>query len=311
VTGDAVLAAGRTATVALDPGTGDQRWRRAYRERRLLGADEVESVQVGPVAVDGRVLTGASVTLYTHAADGSSDWAYRTNSSFSTVLAVGNTVFITSLIGDTDRLVALSLETGLPYWRREGVTVPVAFAPDAGYLLTVRDPAGADDGTLQARDPASGAVEWTNEPSARPAAGRAPLAVDNGRVYAARGPVYALDAATGEERWRYADGPGDLFRPVTDGDRVYAFGDGTVALDAATGDVVWRTAARPSGFGSPAVAGDRLYLPTDSAVLALDTADGSRAFEASLPSSPSALAVAGGRLYARTERSVVALEGAS
>lgn len=310
VTADSVLTTGRTETIALRPSDGRLRWRASHSEQTLLRDEDAESVQEGPVAGGTRVLIAGSVTLYAlDATNGANGWAFGTNSSFTAPLVAGNTVFLNSLLGDADRLVALSLTTGLPYWRQETVGVPAAYAPDAGYLLTVRSPAGTDISTLQARDPATGAVEWETDHPGLSVTGRGLPAVAEGRVYAAQGQASAVDAATGEELWRNADAGRDLSGQVTDGRAVYAFGEGTVALDAATGERQWRAPVSPAGFGPPVVGGDRLYLPVTDGLVALETTDGSRAFEAALPGTPRALALAGGRLYARTERRVVALEG--
>jgi len=307
-----VLAVRPSSTFALRPGDGSLAWETGHRERDLLGDGTNEFVQSGPQLAAGHVLTVADISLYgLDTATGSGDWAYGTNSSFREVLAVGNTVFFGSLIGDADRLVALSAETGLPYWRTETVARPLAYAPDDGILVTARSPAGADNGVLQGRDARSGAVEWTTARLDLPLLDASAPAVGDGRVYVASGPVYAFDTGDGSELWRAPYGT-DAFRgPVTDGDRVYVTSEGGVAaFDAATGEERWTADVPVQGFATPAIAADRLYVPVDDGVTALVTADGSRAFRATFPGGrPSGLAVADGRLYVRNERGVFALEG--
>jgi len=311
-TPDRVLVAGAGAAFALRPGDGSRAWRTRHRERALLGEDRGEFVQAGPQVVGDRTFTVADTTLYALGTDaGSRDWAYETSSSFRAVLAAGNTVFLGSLVGDTDRLVALSAATGLPYWTVETVAVPLVYAPDADLLVTGRSPARVDDGVLQGRDPRSGAVEWTVQRPELPFIDATAPAVAGGRLFVATGPVYAFDAADGTELWRAPLDGGGLQGPVTDGDRVYVAGERrVVALDPVTGEERWTTPVESRGFGAPALAADRLYVPTERGVAGLATPDGSVAFRATVPGGrPSGLAVADGTLYARTGRGAYALEG--
>lgn len=309
-TPDRVFTVGATATVALAPDNGEVAWRTRHRERGLVADGAGEFVQAGPQLVGDRVLTVADVTLRAlRRADGDGDWAYGTNSSFRDVLAAGNTVFLGSLIGDADRLVALSAGTGLPYWRQETTARPLAHAPDADLLVTVRRRPGNDGGALQARDPRTGAIEWTAD--AGPVPDSTLPAVADGTLFVADEPVTAIDVADGTERWQApSDGTG-IRGPVTDGDRVYVTTEqGVAAFDTGSGEERWTTDLPVGGFATSALAADRLYVPTDAGVAALASGDGSVAFEATVPGGrPTGLAVAGGRLYARTERGVVALEG--
>jgi len=312
-TPERVLAVRPSSTFALRPDDGSLVWETGHRERDLVGGDgSNEFVQAGPQLAAGRALTVADISLYgLDAVAGSHEWAYGTNSSFREVLTVGNTVFFSSLIGDADRLVALSVETGLPYWRTETVARPLAYAPDDGILVTARSPAGADNGVIQGRDALSGAVEWTTRRLDLPLLDASAPAVGSGRVYVASGPVYAFDTGDGSELWRAPHGTDSFRGPVTDGDRVYVTSEGGVAaFDAATGEERWTADVPVQGFATPAIADDRLYVPVDDGVAALATTDGSRAFRATFPGGrPSGLAVAGGGLYVRNERGVFALEG--
>ena len=83
------------------------------------------------------------------------------------------------------------------------------------------------------------------------------------------GNFYALDAATGDERWRFdAGGPISGSATVLDGIVYFATLKGqTIALDAATGRKVW---AFPDGRYSPVVADrTRLYLVGYQSVYAM------------------------------------------
>jgi outer membrane protein assembly factor BamB len=312
-TTERVFAVRPSFTFALQADDGSLAWETGHRERDLIGGDgRNEFVQAGPQVAAGHALTVADTSLYgLDAATGAGDWAYGTSSSFEAVLPVGNVVVLGSLIGGTDRLVARSVETGLPYWETETRAVPLAYAPGDGILLTAQRPAGGENGVLQGRDPRSGGLEWTASRRDLPFPDVTRPAVSDGRVFAANGPVYAFDAADGSELWRTPFDSTGLRGPVTDGERVYVTNDGAVAaLDAATGEERWTSDVPVSGFAAPAIADDRLYLPVDDGVVALATGDGSGAFRATFPGGrPSGLAVADGRLYARNERGVFALEG--
>jgi outer membrane protein assembly factor BamB len=308
---DAVFLVGPGRTLAIDAATGDRDWERAHRERDPVGTDRTEFVQGGPVVAGDRVLTVADTTLYALRREtGALDWSFGTNSSFASLLVVGNTVFLGSLLGPGDRLLALSIDTGLRYWQRATDAVPVAHAPVPGYLLVS---AGDDRGAIQARNPRTGGMEWeTVRPGLPAASGFATPAVADGRVYAVGDAVYALDTATGDEAWRApvaVDGRG----PVTDGERVYVTGDAVVtALDATTGDEVWTEDVAAAGRSALAAAGDRLYVPVADGVLALATGDGRPAFGWHEPGEPpTGMAAAGERLYVRTESNAYALEDRS
>jgi len=84
--------------------------------------------------------------------------------------------------------------------------------------------------------------------------------------------VYALDAATGEERWHLDTG--HFSAPVVKDGVVYAGGTDLYALDAATGEERWRFQAGGS-VTSPAVADGTVYVGSnDNYVYALDGATG-------------------------------------
>ncbi len=119
------------------------------------------------------------------------------------------------------------------------------------------------------------ATRWRVELGASVSAG--PL-LDGGVVYAAseEGIVVALDAATGDERWRNAldETPRGLIR--TDGEQIYLRTDeGDVfALDAATGATVWR-ARFEGGVNVPVLAEGALVVATRRGdIVALDVATG-------------------------------------
>jgi outer membrane protein assembly factor BamB len=97
-------------------------------------------------------------------------------------------------------------------------------------------------------------------------------AVANGIVYVdnANG-VFALDARTGAERWVYRSGDGDNGSPsVVDG-TLYFGSSGLIALNAATGQYKWRhDTGGYIDLSSPAVANGTVYIgATDGNVYAI------------------------------------------
>lgn len=94
--------------------------------------------------------------------------------------------------------------------------------------------------------------------------------------------LYRLSATTGEETWRTPLGGKALGTPVLSGERVYVAGDGAgvVALDAETGERRWRfrvgdEKTGPDWFGPPLVVGKTLYVSSYRRnVYALDTTSG-------------------------------------
>lgn len=79
------------------------------------------------------------------------------------------------------------------------------------------------------------------------------------------GTLLAVDAATGQERWRF-DAPGgnvDAFTFGTDGERLLAFnGDGGFAVDVSSGQEAWHMAV-DGNTAAPQPAGDFIeYSPT-------------------------------------------------
>ncbi|MFB7999966.1 PQQ-binding-like beta-propeller repeat protein [Streptomyces sp. NPDC056002] len=154
------------------------------------------------------------------------------------------------------------------------------------------------------RLPAAAITPWTHEISDDFLS--SPVVAD-GAVYIGgnHGRVYALNAATGTERWiRTTRGPinfGSL--PTAVGGTVY-IGDsyGSVfALDAATGTKQWTysTYIRDEVFSSPVVVGGTVYIGTDERkVYALDAATGTEQWiQTTRGSIRAAPAVANGTVY--------------
>ncbi|PSP23156.1 hypothetical protein BRC61_03920, partial [Halobacteriales archaeon QH_10_65_19] len=110
-------------------------------------------------------------------------------------------------------------------------------------------------------------------------------AVADGTVYAGGGKekvVYAIDADTGEELWRF-ETEGEAMNPPTVADGTVYVPDRSghlYALDPGDGSEQWSvqvgsTGDEPQIWGSVAVTNDSVYVPADGSVVALDS-DGSR-----------------------------------
>ncbi|WLQ35562.1 serine/threonine-protein kinase [Streptomyces castrisilvae] len=181
------------------------------------------------------------------------------------------------------RLRALDARTGVERWSYPvgdaascgGVPVRVTPAPD-GYAYV-------SAGTrVLAVDNASGHVRWHFECPAvflSPPAFAPGPAVTGGGVYLADylGTVYALDAATGKDRWRIATEARQSTEPVlvVAGNVHVGSGSALYTLDAVTGTPKWRFAAGGEVVGAPVVADGRVHFGSaDHVLYTLDAAGG-------------------------------------
>jgi outer membrane protein assembly factor BamB len=249
---------------------GEERWR--YEARAGVGgrprvvAGGVHAVvgwDAGTHGVDGRLV---------RLVDGERRWAADLDGGYLSILGShGGTTFV----GTGDDALGLSGETvhavgrdGSERWRVEsgdayggtvhGETLYVPY----GY----RRPTALDVGT--------GAERWATVMEPLGDGLRVfgdtlylsdPEQDDDGNY-----PLVAVDAATGEEHWRYAavggeEGPFVPTGAVEDGegDRVYGteYGGLLFALDAATGEELWRYPVDADTRESPAFVGGTVYLP--------------------------------------------------
>jgi eukaryotic-like serine/threonine-protein kinase len=181
---------------------------------------------------------------------------------------------------------------------------------------------GSDRG-LWALDAATGVAHWHFEvPEALPprAIETSPAVID-GVVYAVslHGVLYAVDAATGEERWRLetieeetvASAAGQSSPAVVDGVLYLGTADGYLAaIDAATGSVTWRAPLNP-GFAieaSPAVADGMVYL-SYGGMRAIDAVTGEARWEGRDYVPVSTPAVVDGIVYVGMGSHVYAFDG--
>lgn len=181
------------------------------------------------------------------------------------------------------RLRALDARTG-----RESWSYPIGDAAACGNVPVRLTP--APDGNVYvcagtrvlSVDRASGRVRWHFEAPAvflAPPAFAPGAAVTGGGVYLADylGTVYALDAATGQDRWRIATETRSSADPVlvAAGNVHLGAGSALYTLDAVTGTPKWRFAAGGEITGLPVVADGRVHFGSaDSCLYTLDAAGG-------------------------------------
>lgn len=254
-------------------------------------------------------------------------WAFRPTGTASgnpfvaTAPAVSNGLAIVPM-GNT--LVAVTIATGREAWRGPATARSAAVAADSGMAFVL-----GEDARFHALDAATGREKWAVPFPDRGSCKSVPLARD-GSVYVSRNVLVraadanqpasyarhlvALDANTGEERWRYpASSAGNvdicIDEAIVAGDAYFAVSEETLyAINLATGRDLWPPVevrapvdGRDRAFQLTGLvdAGDVLVGVTQVALLAFDKATGRPAWQ--MPgqyrqSAPST-AVAGSVLY--------------
>jgi outer membrane protein assembly factor BamB len=254
-------------------------------------------------------------------------WAFRPtvtasdNPFVATAPAVSGGLAIVPM-GNT--LVAVTIATGREAWRGPATAQSAAVAADGGLVFVL-----GEDASFHALDAATGRERWAVPFPARGSCESVPVAT-GGSVYVSRNVLVkaadaiqpaqyfrhlvALDASTGEERWRYPAAPAGTVGVCIDeafvaGGTYFAVSGVTLyAIDLATGRDVWPAVevrapidGRERAFPLAGLvdAGDGLVGVTKVAVVAFEKATGRPAWQ--IPgqyseNSPST-AVAGGVLY--------------
>ncbi|MFF5130625.1 PQQ-binding-like beta-propeller repeat protein [Streptomyces syringium] len=219
------------------------------------------------------------------------------------------------------RLKALEARTGAERWSYPigdaascgGVPVRLLAAPDGVVYVAA--------GTrVLAIDVARGDVRWRFEAPAvflSPPAFAPGPAVTGGGVYIADylGTVYALDAATGRDRWRIATEARQSTEPVlvAAGSVHLGSGGALYTLDAVTGTPKWRFAAGGDVVGAPVVADGRVHFGSaDHCLYTVDAAGGQLRWKLATGGEITGSPVAtGGVVYACSkDRCVYALDAA-
>lgn len=159
--------------------------------------------------------------------------------------------------------------------------------------------------------PAVGRTLWSAETGGR---AFAPLVID-GAIYVGSGAIHALGASDGNRRWRRALGFDAATAPALHDGSLYVASRATLyALDSATGEDRWTVPHPNWWYHTPVVDGSTLYLGAtktrysvdfEARVLALATDTGERRWLAEVGSNvvpPFVTAVADGRLFVGRNR---------
>ncbi|MFJ2113300.1 PQQ-binding-like beta-propeller repeat protein [Streptomyces sp. NPDC087850] len=275
VSGGRIHASDGPTLYALDSLDGSELW-------RLQTDAWVYSIRVdrGTVVIGTR---GGGVQAW-EASNGEKLWEITgAQTDFETPEA-GPAVFDgTVYVWKDARLQALDARTGTELW-----SYPIGDAASCGGVPVRVSP--GTDGRLYVSagsrvlsvDLGSGHVRWHFEAPAvflSPPAFAPGPAVTGGGVYLADylGTVYALDAATGKDRWRIATESRQSIEPVlvADGNVHVGSGSALYTLDAVTGTPKWRFAAGGEVIGTPVVADGRLHFGSaDHVLYTLDASGG-------------------------------------
>lgn len=214
-----------------------------YRE--AWSSDVPSNPIAGPVVADETVVVvGAASVVALDASSGDVIWERgRAEGSAGPALIAGDVVVHANGKGDTASLVGRSLETGRQAWLAFVGGAVVGGPALAGDLVV----AGTRAGTVVGVNAESGDEEWEYEIAGRvdtsPAVWEDTVVVVADDLEAGTSTVVALDAATGEESWRFAPqgvSVGSSSVSVADGLVFVGMGDGRIrALDVESGAERW------------------------------------------------------------------------
>ncbi len=287
------VGSGDGSVYAIDETSGAVRWRRS------VGS----AISSTPAVADGLVFVsgydGSIVAL--RATSGEVAWTYRTGAPVplkwgyesgetwisSPVLAGGLVV-----VGARDGKVhALEPRTGAAKWTYDAGARVYSSPAAAGGTVFV----GGQDGVLHAIDLASGRSKWrfsTNGATLKSSdfgfdrtTIQSSPSVADGVVYvgARDGWIYAVDAATGVQRWNYDHEVSWINTSIAVSDGMLFDGSSDAhfiqALDSRTGAERWRAKSVGIVWGSPAVDRERVYIGEGNGTIhALDKATGREAW---------------------------------
>lgn len=229
------------AVLALDAGTGEERW-------RYDGFGEREAITSSPASADGRVFVGGDdgVLYALDAETGTVDWERAVGGHPDSSPAVVDGVVYHGTRderGDTaSRLLALDAGTGDTVWSYGVADV------------SLRNSSAVADGTVYL------AASTT---TACPAVADG----DGSCTSTSSGTLYAVDAESGAERWTVSVGTDTRPSPgVADG-TVYVGCAGGVTAVSTDGSRNWRVDFGEYVDSSPAVAGGRLFVGCSDGLL--------------------------------------------
>jgi outer membrane protein assembly factor BamB len=236
---------------ALDATTGAVRWRL-----------DTESTFLSNPALSGETLVVATSlhgVLGLDAATGRERWRWSLGQSFRSPTIADGVVYLTSVDRGTrasSAVHALDADTGIELWR---VTTPLSWdLPPYPAIL--------DEPPETVTRPSLIRIDGYHPSQSHPV-------VANGVVYALSeaNAIYALDALTGSEHWRFTTGEPIRVAPLLADGVLYVAGDdcNLYAVDPATGAEHWRFATWP-GTTTPAVGDGMLYVGSVEGLYALE-----------------------------------------
>jgi outer membrane protein assembly factor BamB len=250
---------------ALDAVSGETMW-----EYESLAPAPVTVVVAAGVVYGG---SGSAALFALNAGDGSELWTAPDIQPSGALMIVEDVLYAGAADGN---LYALNLD-GNVLWRASLGDAPLRSPALSGELVY----AGNETGALRAFDRTTGEPVWSFQTEG---GGFAPTPmIYNGVIYqttaeGAENYIYALDAISGEQRWRY-DEPGNpgWFAGGTDGKMLFipSANGALYALDTTTGEVVWQEQYGDFANAAPAIVNDLVYFAgRDGFVRALETSTG-------------------------------------
>ena len=265
--------------IAIDAETGTVEWHREF----------VDGL-TGELAIGGELVVagGRDGTLYA-LGDGDRVWSVTLGGQVGTPTIYGDRIYVADSRGNVHAVAIDGTKRWtvdrtdllpLPFDDPEPVALGTPAVDESGVYVTVE--ATQDYALLLAYDHA-GSRRWRYELDGQYGYRPHGPAVTSDTVYATvGGTVHAVDAESGERRWRFVTGSEAAGPPSTDGERVYVGAKNLYAIDVAKGTEQWRVVneaplldrdARTLPYlARPPVADDRVYLRAG----AFDATDGTR-----------------------------------
>jgi outer membrane protein assembly factor BamB len=247
---------------------------------RELSIGDVDTQYTGPVGVARDLLFVEGVrTLHVLAATtGQEKWHFNLAGSYISPAVAGDGVFVRAESGQDGYILALSLDSGARRWQFKFPHVGSSYSNFGGHVTSplIVDGlvlVGASQ-TFFALDAETGEIVWTFR-TGKPVSSSA--AVADGTLYFtdfAR--LYAVDIATGEERWHFEHESLSLFfAPIIAEDRVVFSSFGALyVLERNTGNLLWSREFDSDRIIPAAAAGDHIYVKTIEHLYALDALTG-------------------------------------
>ncbi len=271
IDGAVYVASWDGSLAALDAATGQEQW------RATTGGDRL---RVTPLVAGGLVFTGGEGEVL-YGLDPATGEVRQRMDAGGWVLSLAATDD-TLYVGTNDNtLLALDPADLNERWRFDAGGTVWSIVPTAEALYV-----GSTDGHLYAVDPDNGEELWRfqtgDELETAAAIGDDRVFVGGRRARA----LAALDPDDGSEVWRLAGSPFTTPPVVAEGLVFLGGGDDNLyAVDAASGAIRWRFAAGNGSTGQgPAVVDGVVYLPADEVgIYALDAQSGEERWLAEIP----------------------------